>query len=209
MTASFELFCTNWSELHSGVEIKGVVKGWLRISFLLARSLSKLSISAGFITFLGVLFAAGTAFASPSAWCAIFLLLSILCDGIDGSVALLKNQAGRMGALLDSVADRFSEGLWAIALYRLGVSLPLVVTVWVLAAIQEFARARLGSDGVREIGVVTIAERPVRAGFLFLAIVVFQFSATDGWTNPITFALAAFELIALIQVLRFAYTSLT
>ena len=45
-----------------------------------------------------------------------------------------------------------------------------------MAAFQEYARAKLVSLGVSDIGVVTPAERPVRASFLFIVLILNQLS---------------------------------
>jgi hypothetical protein len=44
--------------------------------------------------------------------------------------------------------------------------------MWTVASIQEYARARLASLGHNEIGEVTPTERPVRAIFMALALLL-------------------------------------
>ena len=47
--------------------------------------------------------------------------------------------------------------------------------MWTIASTQEYARARLASLGHHEIGVVTPTERPVRASFMAIALLIFIF----------------------------------
>lgn len=162
-----------WSALHGGAEIKGVVKTWLAISYASAKVLSALRISPNFLTLLGLVFAIAMAVNPLSLWTIPLLVLSLYADGIDGSVAIYQNRSSSFGAILDSVADRISEALWFYVAYRIGAPAWLVLVTYVIASTQEYARARLGGLGIDDVGVVTPAERPVRASFIFIALVAF------------------------------------
>ncbi len=201
-------FMGRWSLLHGNAQPIGIVKGWLRISYRCALILKKSRISANALTAFGVIFAGATAMASPSILAGLFLAISLALDGVDGSVALLTGKESKLGAIFDSSADRISEALWAVAFYRLGVSLPLILLLWLLAAIQEYARARLGSAGVKEVGVITPAERPVRASFLFVAIIAFHLEFSNGWVTAISECLIFLQGISLFLVLKYAFRSL-
>lgn len=201
-------FASRWSLEHGGTSTTGVVGGWLRISHRIAHVLSHVRISPNSVTYFGVALAAGTAFYSPHWWSALLLLLSLVCDGVDGSIAIVQNKVSKMGSTLDSLADRISEGLWAIAFYRLGVSLTWVVVLWLVAALQEYARARLGSEGIRQVSLITPAERPVRAMAIFIAIFAAQFSYTTSWLNEIAIAMTSLQLLSFGMVLKFARKNL-
>lgn len=201
-------FSSRWSREHGNASTQGVVGGWLRVSYRLAKLATSAHISPTAITFLGVVAAAGTALYSPQWWIAIFLLFSLLCDGIDGSTAILQQKVSKLGATLDAVADRISEALWAVAFYRLGAPLTWVVALWIFAALQEYARARLGSEGIREIGVVTPAERPVRAIILFVAIFIAQFHSAHNWLSAIAVLMALLQGFSFGLILRFARKTL-
>lgn len=205
---NFNDFVSKWSLEHGGASTAGVVGGWLRVSHRIARVLSSARVSPNSVTYFGVVLAAGTAVYSPRWWVAILLLLSLLCDGIDGSIAIVQGRVTKLGATLDSVADRVSEALWAIAFYRLGAPLTWVVVFWLIAALQEYARARLGSEGIRQIGVVTPAERPIRATALFIAVLAVQFDFTANWLNEIAIAMALLQAFSFGLVFRFARKSL-
>lgn len=201
-------FSERWAGEHGNVSTRGLVGAWLKISYRLAKICTALRISPNVLTTLGVIAAVGTALFAPKWWIALLLLFSLLCDGIDGSTAIVQNKADRLGAILDSIADRVSEFFWAIAFYRLGAPVTWVLALWMLATIQEYARARLGSEGVREIGVVTLAERPVRAIALLVAIILAQFQATSGWVLGVAIVITFLQIISLAQILKFARKSL-
>ena len=164
-----------WSTLHGGAEIKGVVKTWLAISYASAKVLSALRISPNFLTLLGLVFAIAMAVNPLSLWTIPLLVLSLYADGIDGSVAIYQNRSSSFGAILDSVADRISEALWFYVAYRIGAPAWIVLVTYVIASTQEYARARLGGLGISDVGVVTPAERPVRASFIFIALIAYAF----------------------------------
>lgn len=159
MSEGFADFTKKWSSFHSGVKVRGAILLWLKVSYKAGRSLSSWGISANFVTLSGVGFAAFSALTSPHLWAALFLIASVVADGLDGSLAILDKRESKLGSLFDALADRLSEAFWALALYQLGIPIALVIAIWSIASIQEFARARLGSDGIRDIGVITVAER--------------------------------------------------
>jgi CDP-diacylglycerol--glycerol-3-phosphate 3-phosphatidyltransferase len=141
-----------------------------------------------------------------SLWAIPLLVLSLYADGIDGSVAIFQKRQSSFGAILDSVADRISEALWFYVAYRIGTPVWLVLGTYVIASTQEYARARLTSLGISGVGVVTPAERPVRASFIFIALVSYALSFE---LVTLTMAiLAILQLISFGLVARFAHNSL-
>ena len=201
-----EEFNSTWSDLHGGADIKGIVKTWLAISFASAKFLSKLHITPNILTLLGVLFAIAMAANPLSLWAIPLLVLSLYADGIDGSVAIFQKRQSSFGAILDSVADRISEALWFYIAYRIGAPAWLVLATYVIASTQEYARARLTSLGVSGVGVVTPAERPVRASFIFIALVSYALSFE---LVTLTMAiLAILQALSFGLVARFAHNSL-
>ena len=199
-------FNSTWSALHGGAEIKGIVKAWLAISYSSAKFLSKLRVTPNVLTLLGVLFAVAMAANPLSLWAIPLLVLSLYADGIDGSVAIYQKRHSAFGAILDSVADRISEALWFYVAYRIGAPAWLVLGTYVIASTQEYARARLGGLGISDVGVVTPAERPVRASFIFIALISFALS--------IELVVLALSILAILQIVsfglvaRFAHNSL-
>ena len=199
-------FFAKWSALHGNAEIKGIVRAWLKISFASAKFVSALRLTPNLLTLLGVVFAVAMAFNPLSLWTIPLLVLSLYADGIDGSVAIYQDRASQFGAVLDSVADRISEALWFYIAYRIGAPAWLVLLIYVVASTQEYARARLGGLGISDVGVVTPAERPVRASFIFIALVAY---AVD--LNLVTAAmtvLGALQVFSFYLVGRWAYNCL-
>jgi CDP-diacylglycerol--glycerol-3-phosphate 3-phosphatidyltransferase len=199
-------FLARWSALHGNAEIKGVVKAWLGISYGSARFMSALRITPNLLTLFGVIFAIAMAVNPLSLWTIPLLVLSLYSDGIDGSVAIYQNRESQFGAILDSVADRISEALWFYVAYRIGAPAWLVLFTYVIATTQEYARARLGGLGVSDVGVVTPAERPVRASFVFIALVAYAIGLE--LVTLVMGVLFALQIFSFNLVSRWAYNRL-
>ena len=199
-------FKTKWSSLHSDAETTGIVGAWLNISYRFGLICTLLRISPNALTVLGLLGAVATAVTAQSTWAILFLVFSLFCDGIDGSVAIFQHRESKFGATLDSVVDRISEALWFYALYAIGVPAWIPITLWSVAAFQEYARAKLFSLGVSDIGVVTPAERPIRASFLFIVLILNQLSLPGATELSIFFLLV--QIYSFISVVRFSRSQL-
>jgi CDP-diacylglycerol--glycerol-3-phosphate 3-phosphatidyltransferase len=107
---------------------------------------------------------------------------------------------------LDSVADRISEAAWAFALYQVGIPLEIAVGLWLAASVQEYARARLAAFEVKDLGVVTFAERPMRASLLFIILIAWQLEIPG--LAAIAGAFLVMQIIGALQVMRFGYKQL-
>lgn len=200
---SREEFFTEWSALHGGAEIKGIVRGWLTISFALCRSLAFVRLTPNGLTYISLVFGGLFLYLIDSHWAIAFLVLSLMADGLDGTLAIITKRVTRWGTALDSVADRIVESLWALGLFQMGAPWQFVLIAWLAAFSQEYMRARAGGLGVHEIGVVTIAERPVRATLIFIALVgrVFGFELS-GVAACIWMAMQIYAAITVLRVLR-------
>mgnify|MGYP006295800947 CR=1 FL=1 len=199
---TFREFSEKWSALHGGVAVKGIVKGWLKISYWVAGFTTHASI----ITFLGLIFGAFT-FVFAGEWRGVlYLVLSLIADGLDGSVAIRHGRESRFGAVLDAVVDRIVEVFWALAFIKLGAPVAIVAAAWLAASVQEYLRARFGGVGVADGLRITIAERPVRASLLFIAMVrdLLHISIF----SPIVFIWLAMQVYSLISVARDGYARL-
>jgi phosphatidylglycerophosphate synthase len=165
-------FKAKWSSLHSDAKTNGIVGAWLNISYRFGLVCTLLRISPNVLTLFGLLGAVATAATSQTIWAIFFLVFSLFCDGIDGSVAIFQQRESNWGATLDAVADRISEAFWFFTLFAIGVPAWIPIILWSIASFQEYARAKLKSLGVSDLGVVTPAERPIRASFLFIALIM-------------------------------------
>lgn len=199
-------FKSKWSALHSDAKTDGIVGAWLNISYRFGLICTLLRISPNFLTLLGLVGAIFTAVTAQSVWAILFLVFSLFCDGIDGSVAIFQHRESNWGATLDALADRLSEALWFYVLYAIGVPAWIPITLWSVATFQEYARAKLISLGVSDIGIVTIAERPVRASFLFIILVVNQLNLPGATWLSIGFLVV--QVYSFISVVIYARTQL-
>ncbi|MBI4719849.1 MAG: CDP-alcohol phosphatidyltransferase family protein [Chitinivibrionia bacterium] len=112
-------------------------------------------------------------------WGAVFLLLSGLCDVMDGEVARRRNMTSRFGAFIDSTLDRVSEFAYfgGIALYFItrpqGFHPAHVAAVMVALAgsvLTSYTRAR--AEGLGLSCSVGMMERPERIALLTLGLLL-------------------------------------
>ncbi len=136
----------------------------------------------------------------------LFLVLSLICDGIDGSLAIITGKSGKWGAMLDSVVDRITELFWALTFISIGADQKLVIAAVLIAATQEYLRARSAGLGLTDLGVVTIAERPVRASILFVALVAFTLNLE--FINLLALLWLIMQAISLLTLTKFSYKKL-
>lgn len=199
-------FNQSWSKLHGNAQVTGIVNGWLRISYFIVKPLAKLRITPNLLTLLGLFFGILLYLNALTNWAIFFLVLSLICDGIDGSLAIVTGKSSKWGAMLDSVADRVTEVFWGLTFIAIGADQNLVIAALLIAAIQEYLRARSAGLGLTDVGVVTISERPVRASILFVALVAFLLNLEI--VNLLAVLWLIMQSISLLTVTRFAYQKL-
>ena len=195
-----------WSKLHGDAKIAGIVKGWLSISFSTSKALARIRITPNALTILGLVFGVLLYMNANAIWAPLILVISLICDGVDGSLAIITGKSSKWGALLDSVVDRLTEVFWILALYSLGVDSKILIAVLILASAQEYLRARAGGVGLTQVGVVTVAERPVRASFVFIALVAFNLNLEI--LNQITFVWLILQAFSFLTVAKFVAAKL-
>ena len=203
---SREEFFSTWSDLHGNAKISGIVKAWLSISYLIVKPISRVRITPNILTMFGLFFGVILFLTANTSWASVLLILSLICDGIDGSLAILTKKSTKWGAILDSVVDRLTEIFWVLALYKIGADLKLLVLVLLTALLQEYVRARSAGLGVSEVGIVTFAERPVRASFVFIVFISLQFDFII--YNQIILFWLLLQLFSLFTLVRFTYSKL-
>jgi len=203
---SREEFFSTWSGLHGDAKVSGIIKGWLSISYLIVKPISRVKITPNILTILGLFFGLLLFINAKTFWASGLLVLSLICDGIDGSLAIITKKSTTWGAILDSVVDRLTEIFWVLALYKIGVDLRLLILVLLTASLQEYVRARSTGLGVSEVGIVTFAERPVRASFVFVVFISLQFNFTI--YNQIILCWLILQLLSLFTLIRFTYSKL-
>ena len=195
-------FNSRWSELHGGVEVQGVIALWLRISFWIARVLAFFRLTPNIVTSIGMLSSFLIYFTTYTSQLIGLVIFSLICDGVDGSLAIYRNKTSKFGELYDSIADRITEAFWLMGATFVGVPMRWAIAIWVLGATQEYARARLASLGYSEIGVVTPAERPVRA--IFVIAITLSFQLGYDYLTQIAIGFTVLQAIGLLMVMRMA-----
>src|ERR687886_3130162 len=101
------------------VWMKSVKVGFREAVHPLAVALARAGIQANWLTYAGFLLNVGVAVLVAKGWISLagvlFLLVNAL-DFLDGAVARAAGTAGRYGAFLDSVLDRYSEAVVFVGL---------------------------------------------------------------------------------------------
>ena len=195
-------FNSRWSELHGGVEVQGVIALWLRISFWIARVLAFFRLTPNILTTIGMLSSFLIYYTTYTSQLIGLVIFSLICDGVDGSLAIYRNKTSKFGELYDSIADRITEAFWLMGATFVGIPLRWAIAIWVLGATQEYARARLASLGYSEIGVVTPAERPVRA--IFIIAITLSFQLGYDYLTQMAIGFTILQAIGLLMVMRMA-----
>lgn len=199
-------FFQAWSKLHGDAQISGIVRGWLTISYYLVKPLAKLRVTPNMLSIAGLIFGVVLYLNAQNPWAIGLLVASLLCDGIDGSLAIITNKASKWGAALDSILDRTTELFWVLTFISIGGNEYLIICAAVLAFAQEYLRARAGGLGLTEVGVVTIAERPVRASILFISLIAFTIDLQI--INLLAALWLILQSISFLTLARFAYKRL-
>ena len=118
---------------------------------------------------------------------AVFFLLAVFFDFIDGAVARFENKATKIGAYLDTICDRYVEGI--ILFGFLFLSLPkfggLEAKIWIFLALFGSLMTTYAKAAAKEKELLVEEElpkgwlgRPERAILIFLSLIlgIFNFS---------------------------------
>lgn len=95
--------------MHGDAPVNGIVKAWLNISYVITKPLSKVGITPNLLTISGLIFGVFLYIYVQTIWAPILLVVSLICDGIDGSMAIITSKSSKWGAVLDSIVDRVTE----------------------------------------------------------------------------------------------------
>jgi CDP-diacylglycerol--glycerol-3-phosphate 3-phosphatidyltransferase len=139
------------------------------------QSLKRTGLSADHFTAAGLVLSALSAIAIATAHLRLGLLLVVLtglCDTLDGAVAKAKGTSSTRGAFFDSVADRVSDALlfggvaWYYASTQPGLLVMLPLAVLACAQLISYQRAKAESLGFQaKGGIMERAERIILLAF--------------------------------------------
>jgi CDP-diacylglycerol--glycerol-3-phosphate 3-phosphatidyltransferase len=161
-----------WSQLHDGYDVQRsrLVRSWLRLVHALAAPLSRWQVPPNAVTLAGVVAASATVCTSRPVSAALVVITS-LCDGLDGAVAIQRGRSSAHGALIDHSADRVTDVLFALALCHAGAGAWIVAADVVMVLGYESSRSLARRRG-RSEALVTVGERPVRVAVTAIGILV-------------------------------------
>jgi CDP-diacylglycerol--glycerol-3-phosphate 3-phosphatidyltransferase len=210
-------YAVAWSALHGGFDpdrASFLVRGWVRLAWRGGSLLARLRLGPTAVTGIGLLLCALVPVAvlpGPGGLLlgGILVLLAGFADGLDGAVAVVSGKVTKLGYVIDSVADRLGEAAWLIAFFVAGAPAWLVVAAGAVSWLHEYIRARATAGGMREIGAVTVGERPTRVSVAISALIVGGTAglAHDSWASTVvTIAAAAWLALAVIGLIQLSVT---
>ncbi|NAZ75899.1 CDP-alcohol phosphatidyltransferase family protein [Kineococcus sp. T13] len=202
-------YLRRWSSLHGGAHAGGIVRGWLTAVHAVARPLAAAGVAPAAVTLTGLALAVLAAVAAVAGGrgggaavaAGVLLVAAGLLDSLDGAVAVVTGRTSDRGALLDAVADRVGDAACALVLWGCGAPAWLALTAGGLAQLQEYLRARAQGLGVADVGVVSVAERPVR---LALAAASAVATAAVAWLDWATLGAGVWAVLGLIGFVQVA-----
>jgi len=139
----------------------------------------------------------------------LFFVIASILDLIDGAVAKFKNQTTKKGAYLDTICDRYVEGI--IIFGFLFLDLPRIIfipEIWIFLCLFGALMTTYSKAAAKEKEVITdelkrgFMERPERIILIFLALILGNFSFL--FTVYTLIILAVFSNITALQ--RIFYT---
>jgi len=206
LTLTFEEFAAAWSRLHGDFDPLAAsppVRGWVRLAWRGGALLARRGVGPGAVTTGGLVLCAAVPAVVPLGpggllLGGVFVLLAAYADGLDGAVAVISQRASRIGFVYDSVADRLGELAWLVAFRLAGAPGWLVVAAGAASWLHEYVRARSAASGMREIGAVTVGERPTRVSVTASALIVAGVAGLvrPGWA-PVVVTIGAAAWLAL------------
>jgi CDP-diacylglycerol--glycerol-3-phosphate 3-phosphatidyltransferase len=195
--------------VHYGIDPAGVplLRTWLRIVHRAAQPFARHGVPPTVLTVCGGVFAlvavpvAAPGRAGRSAGALALVLGSVLCDALDGAVAVQTGRVTLAGARADRATDRLSDVAFAAMLRRCGAPRGLAAAAGTLGlGVELFREVR----GGRVRSVITVGERPTRTVCAALALASAAVTPA-AWPAAVCAAVdAAAGAVALGQLLRAA-----
>lgn len=150
----------------------------------IGHSLRRLGVTPDLITVVGIVMASAAAVTIGAGFLRLGLLLLLItgiCDALDGAVARAADSGSGRGAYFDSVSDRLTDTLlfggvaWYLASTQPGRIMMLPVAIMAVAMLVSYQRAKAESLGYEaKGGIMERAERVIMlaVGLLFPEILL-------------------------------------
>jgi CDP-diacylglycerol--glycerol-3-phosphate 3-phosphatidyltransferase len=192
---------TGWTRLHHGIDPHRprLLWWWLRGIWRMAQPLADIRVHPLALTCAGLVLAVDAPFfVRRLPWVAlVFILLSVLADGLDGAVAIMRDRASRFGAVADKVADRIADVAFVVVIWRCGAPAVLTLITGAAVVLVEVVREVRGG---RLLAALTVAERPSRATCAVLACLCLAVSPASWPATVCAAVLLSLSLIGLGQL---------
>jgi len=146
----------------------------------------------------GIMYAAGLFFSAG-----MILLLSGFLDTLDGTMARLKGQSTRFGALLDSTFDRYADFIVFTGLliyYRHHWMLFIIILAILGSFMVSYIKAR--AEGLGAIRTVGFMQRPERVLLLVAGSILTVWSPVGHTEVPLIAAVCLLAVLANITALH-------
>lgn len=188
-----------------------VKSGAARVFDPLGRALLRAGVSPNAVTVAGLVGVLAGCWLATQGWlvpAVIVVTLSALTDVVDGSMARMRGEASRFGALLDSTTDRVADGaVFGAVAYLLavrhdlwGVTAALIALV--AGQVVSYVKARAESLGLTaDVGLI---ERFERLAVLGIGGLLTGFGVSWGLTAAL-WVLAALSVVTAIQRIWHVY----
>ena len=149
----------------------------------LAVALARAGVQANWLTYAGFILNLGVALLIAQGWLMLAGVLFLLCnalDFLDGAVARAAGTAGRYGAFLDSVLDRYSEAVVFVGLLvwfaRVDDLPALAATALALVGSFMVSYCRARAEGLGLDCEVGLLQRPERVVVLGVGLIVADYA---------------------------------
>lgn len=150
--------------------------------------------------FSGVLFASGNLAAG-----ALFIIISGVCDLIDGAIARSQNRRTKFGGFLDSTCDRFADAAIIIGIIYSGYVDPILGALAIHASLTvSYVRSRAEQEGIScSVGIAERAER-----LMLIVLGSFLAAVFGGSHNIMVITILLLTVLSYITVFQRIYHTL-
>lgn len=206
---NWDEYATAWARLRGGFDPRLAapsVRRWLYVAYRVGAVLGRLWVRPTAVTVVSILLCVCVpVVAVRQPWgpvgAAGLVLLAAMADSVRAAVAVTTGRMTRLGYVQDAFADRLGEVFWLAAFWLIGAPGVLVTAGGALSWLHEYVRARAVSAGMKEVGAVTVGERPTRVSIALVGLFVSGLAGlikVELRAGTITVVSAVWVLLALV-----------